>query len=308
MSLDLHATLQVVKDKQWSLADFDWDAPGAELITDEQRPRLKAFMADLVWIENVGARAFAALATKAPNDTIGELYRYFHAEEQRHANAELALMKRWGMLEDGAVPEPNTQVRMAIVMLDRYADGMPLTGLAALIPMLECALDGALVKFLLEEVRDPLCHEVFRRINSDESRHIATDFEVLDQIGAAPLRKILVESAHLLKPSLVLGGMAVLIPVLNKMRDNVVAMGLSEKRLYNSVKRYVANGERSQHTKRVPAYHVFKAQAAMLMNRSHPYHPLLADPLVRLTDRVPRWILPPQPTWSKELSHEPVAR
>lgn len=41
-----------------ALADIDWDAPpGAELITDEQRPKLKQFMSDVVWIEHVGARA-----------------------------------------------------------------------------------------------------------------------------------------------------------------------------------------------------------------------------------------------------------
>jgi hypothetical protein len=308
MSVDLVPMLQMVKDKQWSLADIDWDAPGAEMITDEQRPRLKAFMADLVWIENVGARGFAALARKAPNETIAELYRYFHAEEQKHANAELALMKRWGMLEDGEVPEPNIQVRMAITMLDRYADGMPLTGLAALIPMLECALDGALVKFLLEEVQDPLCHEVFRHINSDESRHIATDFEVLDQIGAGSLVKLVVESAQLLKPTVIIGMVVVLVPLLNKMRDNIVAMGLVEKRLYNSIKRYSTNGDRGEHTWRVPTYHVFKAQGAAMIDRRHPYHALLADPLVRLTDLVPSWALPASPTWAKELTHEPVSR
>jgi hypothetical protein len=49
-----------------ALADVDWDAPGAETISDEFRPKLKAFMADPCWIENVGARGFAALAKKAP--------------------------------------------------------------------------------------------------------------------------------------------------------------------------------------------------------------------------------------------------
>ncbi len=82
------------------------------------RPKLKAFMADLCWIENIGARGFAALAKKAPTPTIAEIYRYFHAEEQRHANAELALMKRWGMLEDGEIPEPNVNIRLAIDWLD----------------------------------------------------------------------------------------------------------------------------------------------------------------------------------------------
>ena len=49
--------------------------------------------------------------------------------------------------------------------------------------MLEVALDGALVKFLLDEVADPLCHEVFDKINSDESRHLAVDFHVLELLG-----------------------------------------------------------------------------------------------------------------------------
>ena len=99
MAIDMDAMLAKIKDRQWALADIDWDAPGAETISDEFRPKLKAFMADLCWIENVGARGFAALAKKAPTPTLAEIYRYFHAEEQRHANAELALMKRWGMLD-----------------------------------------------------------------------------------------------------------------------------------------------------------------------------------------------------------------
>ena len=104
MAIDMDAMLAKIKDRQWALADIDWDAPGAETIDDDFRPRLKAFMADLCWIENIGARGFAALAKKAPTPTIAEIYRYFHAEEQRHANAELALMKRWGMLDDGEMP------------------------------------------------------------------------------------------------------------------------------------------------------------------------------------------------------------
>ena len=185
MAMDMDAMLAKIKDRQWALADIDWDAPGAETIGDEFRPKLKKFMADLTWIENIGARGFAALATKAPTETIAEIYRYFHAEEQRHANAELALMKRWGMLEQGEVPEPNVNIRLAIEWLDKFSDDMPLSVLGTVIPMLEVALDGALLKFLLEEVSDPVCHQVFEKINNDESRHIAVDFEVLDMIGHA---------------------------------------------------------------------------------------------------------------------------
>ena len=34
------------------------------------------------------------------------MYAIFHTEEQCHANAEIAQMKRWNILEDGT-PKPN---------------------------------------------------------------------------------------------------------------------------------------------------------------------------------------------------------
>lgn len=308
MTYDFAAMLQTIKDKQWSLADIDWDAPGAETMTDELRATMRPFMADLVWIEHVGARGFASLAKKAPTPEIGEIYRYFHAEEQKHANAELALMKRWGMLDEhGAMPEPNINVKLAIKVLDDFGDTLPLTALAALIPLLECALDGALVKFLLDEVRDPVCHEVFRHINSDESRHITVDFQVLELIGAGPTHKLLVESIGNLKPQVVLGLIVVFVPLINKMRDNIVAMGLPEKKLYHAVMRYGTIGGRGRYTRRIPAYHVLKAQAAMIVDRAHPYHRLLADPMVALTRFVPPRLLGKPQSWTEEITHEPVA-
>lgn len=305
---DFDGMLQTIKDKQWSLADIDWDAPGAETMTDEVRAKMKPFMADLVWIEHVGARGFAALATKAPTPTIKRIYEYFHAEEQKHANAELALMKRWGMLdEEGNPPEPNINVKLAIKTLDTYGESLPLTGLATLIPLLECALDGALVKFLLDEVQDPLCHEVFRHINSDEARHITVDFQVLELIGAGPLHTLLIESLGNLKPQVVLGLIVVFTPLINKMRDNIVAMGLPEQKLYNAVKRFNAIGSRGEHTSRIPAFHVLRAQAAMVIDRTSPYHKLLADPMVKLTSLVPAKVLGKPQSWVDELTHEPVA-
>lgn len=308
MAFDFDEMLQTIKDKQWSLADIDWDAPGADTMTDELRAKMQPFMADLVWIEHIGARGFASLAKKAPTPVIEEIYRYFHAEEQKHANAELALMKRWGMLDaDGKAPEPNINVRMAIKVLDDFGDTLPLTGLATLIPLLECALDGALVKFLLEEVEDPVCHQVFKHINSDEARHITVDFKVLELIGAGPLHKLLIESLGNLKPQVVIGLLVVFTPLISKMRDNIVAMGLPEQKLYNAVKRFSTIGSRGDYTKRIPAYHVLRTQAGMIIDRSSPYHRLLADPMVRLTGLVPPRILGKPQAWTGELTHEPVA-
>ncbi len=127
-----------------ALVDIDWDAPGAETISPELHAKLKPFMSDLMWIENVGARGFAAMALKAPTGTLRDIYRHFHAEEQKHANAELALMRRWGgMLDGDEMPEPNINVKLVIDWLDKHSDGLSLSILGTVIPMLEVALDGA---------------------------------------------------------------------------------------------------------------------------------------------------------------------
>lgn len=307
MTHDFTAMLAKIKDRQWALADVDWDAPGAETITEAQRDQLKAFMTDLVWVENIGARGFAAMATKAEDPTLKEIYRYFHAEEQRHANAELALMRRWDMLDDGKVPEPNINVRLAIEWLDRYSDDLSLSVLGTIIPMLEVALDGALVKFLLDEVSDPVCHDVFAKINADESRHLAVDFQVLDMLGNAPLRRVVINSAGSVLSPKVLLGILMYIPLLNRVRDNIVGMGLPEKNLYRAMQRYASNGDRSAGTRRLPLYQVFKRHAAIVPDRTHPYHHV-ADLMVRASDRIPTRLLGRTPTWTKELTHEPVSR
>src|SRR6476661_6115953 len=258
MAIDMDVMLAKIKDRQWALADIDWDAPGAETISDEFLPKLKAFMADLCWIENIGARGFAALAKKAPDSTLAEIYRYFHAEEQRHANAELALMKRWGMLDDGEMPEPNVNIRLAIEWLDRYADGMSLSILGTVIPMLEVALDGALLKFLLDEVDDPVCHQVFEKINNDESRHLVVDFEVLDMIGHATALKLAIQFVgNVATPGVIIGAL-MYVPLLNRMRNNIVGMGLEPERLYKAMSRFKEIGGRGEYTWRVPTYQLLK--------------------------------------------------
>ncbi|MEV0467424.1 ferritin-like domain-containing protein [Nocardia tengchongensis] len=300
--------LGVVRDRQWALADIDWDAPGAELITDEQRPALATFMADLVWIEHVGARGFAALTLHAPDGPLKEIYRHFHAEEQKHANAELALMRRWGMLDGDSMPVPNKNIQLVIEWLDRYGDGLSLPVLGTVIPSLECALDGALVKFLLDEVRDPLCQEVFRHINSDESRHLAVGFQVLEQLGAGPLRRIAIETAGFaLRPTLLMGAL-LYTPLLSRMSTNIMAMGLDEEKLWNAVRRYEKAGERGPDIKRLPLYHVVRLHGMATINRLQPIQGI-NDALNKAIDFVPgRLLRRHTPSWSKALTYEPVAK
>jgi hypothetical protein len=306
MAMDLDEMLQKIKDRQWALVDIDWDAPGAELIEPELWAKLKPFMTDLMWIENVGARGFAALARKAPTPTLKSIYEHFHAEEQKHANAELALMRRWGMLDDDEIPPPSVNVQLVITWLDKFSDSMSLSILGTVIPMLEVALDGALIKFITDEVKDPVAQEVFKRINSDESRHLAVDFEVMDILGHADMRKLAVEFVgSWLNPTLLIGGLAY-FPLLNKMRDNIVAMGVNEERLYQAMRRFQSVGERSQFVHRVPMYRFISWHSKKVIDRSSKYH-WLADSLVKATGVIPMPLVRNTPTWSQELTYEPVA-
>ena len=306
MAMDLDKMLQMIKDKQWSLADIDWDAPGAELIDEELWAKLKPFMTDLMWIENVGARGFAALAKKAPTPTLKSIYEHFHAEEQKHANAELALMRRWGMLDNDEIPPPSVNVQLVITWLDKFSDGMSLSILGTVIPMLEVALDGALIKFITDEVKDPVAQEVFKRINSDESRHLAVDFEVMDILGHANVRKLAVDFVgSWMNPALVIGTLSY-IPLLNKMRDNIVAMGVNEERLYQAMRRFRSVGERSDYVNRVPMYRFISWHSKKVIDRSSKYH-WLADSLVKVTGVIPMPLVRYTPTWSEELTYEPVA-
>lgn len=306
-AINLETMLAKIKSSQWALADIDWEAPGAELITEEQWPKLKEFMADLMWIEHVGARGFAAMAKKAPNDTLKEIYTYFHAEEQRHANAEMALMKRWGMLDGEEIPEPNINLRLVIEWLDRYADDMPLETLGSVIPMLEIALDGALCKFLLDTVDDPICHQAFAHINDDESRHLGVGFHVLELQGHGKVyRNTLKMIATMSDPRLLLGILSY-VPLLNRMRDNIVELGLKEESLYAAIKKFKKIGGRTQQGRNNPWFQVISRHGEWVTNRNNRLYHVPVDALVKATNYFPKRVLPAIPSWVKELTWRPAA-
>lgn len=305
-SIDLEKMLDKVKNTQWTLSDIDWDAPGRELVTGEQWPKLKDFMADLMWIEHVGARAFSAMSKKAPTATLREMYAIFHAEEQRHANAEMALMKRWGML-DGDIPKPNKNLRLIIEWLDTYADEMPFYILGAVIPMLEVALDGALCTFLLDTVDDPVCHQAFELINGDEARHLGVGFSVMEAQG---INKSVIELAQMavrvIDPRLMLGILAYL-PLINKMRDNVIKLGLPEEKLYAAMNKFSKIGGRTVEGRRNPWFQIIQFHGKNVVDRNKKWFHIPIDAMVSVTDKIPEKSLPKVPSWIYQLTSEPTA-
>ena len=73
-SIDLEKMLAKVKASQWALADIDWDAPGADRITAEQWPKLKAFMADLKPVYKAATLNAAEIALDELETKWGEKY------------------------------------------------------------------------------------------------------------------------------------------------------------------------------------------------------------------------------------------
>ena len=289
-TIDLDHMLGKIKNTQWALADIDWEAPGAELVTGnpELYRKLKPFMADLMWIEHVGARAFASMARSAPTDTLREIYSYFHAEEQRHANAEMALMKRWGMLDgDDDLPEPNINLRLVIEWLDAYADDMPF--------------------YVLGTVDDPVCHQAFALINGDESRHLGVGFSVMEStVYGKPLLKVVKMMGPMVDPRLILG-VLIYFPLLNKMRDNIVEMGLSEEQLCKAMKKFEQIGGRTAAGRRNPWYQFTAWHSRQVMNRDRKLYHVPVDALVKLTSYIPARALPAVPSWIKELTYKTAA-
>ena len=215
-------------------------------------------------------------------------------------------MKRWGMLDGDEIPEPNINLRLVIDWLDTQSDDMPLEVLGSVIPMLEIALDGALCKFLLDTVKDPVCHEVFAKINADEARHLGVGFHVLEMLGHGPMyRHVLKTAATWSNPKLILGVLAYL-PLLNRMRDNIVELGLKEERLYEAMSKFERIGGTPM-GRRNPWYQIISRHAKIVMDRSiAPYHGPV-DALVKLSNKYPKRLLRPIPTWVKGLTWKPAA-
>ena len=82
------------------------------------------------------------------------------------------------------------------------------------------------------------------------------------------------------------------VPLLNRMRNNIIGMGLEPERLYKAMKRF----KRARRPQRVhlAGADLPDAQAAreLVINPRHPYH-LLANPMVWVSDRYPRPLLQP---------------
>lgn len=198
MNLNLDRILEATRRGQWSVDDFDWSRPleGTEHLTKREKRDAGMALVFVAGLERQAARVFALCAEYTDDPRAREIYRLFEVDEQRHAAVELRMAARLGVhWRDQSLP-----VRWMFKTLAKNFDP-PSRAVhevsAATILLFELALDSILIPALKELIDDSLQAEVFRRIDLDESRHLAMDYWLLDEKGAyfqgRELREVLEE-------------------------------------------------------------------------------------------------------------------
>jgi len=282
MSLDLQRMRDACVQHRWTVDDIDWEGEGCE--SPETAAALQGFLTDVVWVEYVAEPIFEAMAKNTDDPLLAEIYGHFGADERRHAEAEMQIMRRWGLLDTGEMPAPNVNIRQLHRELSVHSASLHPTILAAIIPMLELLLDGALVRFLLEATSDPVVHRAFARINKDESRHLAIDFHVLESSGRD--ERLLEQARYITAATtnrhilwaLFFG----LMPYLARARFNLEAMGLDYAKVERMLRRYVDLGDSNREIAKNPCYRVVRLYAAKLARGDF----VLEGMLARLSDVV----------------------
>jgi hypothetical protein len=281
-ALDPKAMLAKCGRLQWSIADIAWDAPGVDAVGELDRGAVTGVMRDLYWIESVAAVVFGAMRDRTTEPDLRGIFASFAVDEQRHADAELMLMRRWGVVGRHEVPAPNVNVRNLLAALERGAGRVHPAVYAAIIPFTELVLDGALVKHFDRIVKDPVAADVFRRISADEARHIAVDCHVLERFGnERSLLDNARESVRAIADPIVLYALTMgYLPMILRGRANLRRAGLADEEVFRCIRRYIALGDRSRGIARHPAYAAYRLHARRLVEGDTA----LLELLMRLSD------------------------
>jgi len=179
--------LEGTRAGQWSVDDFDWSQPlqGAGAMSARERREAGLSLLFTAGLERQAARVFEVAGQFVDDDRARQIYLLFRDDELRHAEAEVRLARRYGTEWDDL---PVAAKWMFRTLAKNFEDG-DLRGAhelsSATIVLFELALDSLLIPALKQKSSDQLQAEVFRRIDIDESRHLAMDYWLLDRKGKA---------------------------------------------------------------------------------------------------------------------------
>ena len=110
-------------------------------------------------------------------------------------------------------------------------------------------------------------------------------------MGHGPMYRLALESiATAINPKLLLG-VAVYFPLLNRMRDNIVTMGLKEEKLYEAMAKFEKYGGETPEGRRNPWYQVMRMHGKWVVWHSQwPRRSLFYSALHTGSCPVPGWV------------------
>lgn len=176
--MDLQRMLTKCHRDQWEVGDLDWSREPPQL-DREREEAIVQYFTDMAQIERLAAALFVEQARRAEDPVLVDIFHTFVKDEIRHAHAAQMLADHYNV-HHYRIYQPNPAlVRFtphfvnAIRFLSaEFANLYITTG--------ELILDVALLRSLSDYVGDEMASEVMRRINQDESRHIAIDFHMVE--------------------------------------------------------------------------------------------------------------------------------
>ena len=187
MDLDLDRMLAAVRAGQWSVDDLDWSPPlaGADRLGAAEKREAGLALIFTARLERQAAHIFELTSHYVDDPRAQEIYRWFAVDERRHADAEVRLAARYGITERDLPRILDWSMRILEQNFDHPDRGVHELSSASIV-LFELALDTLLVPSLKDLTDDPLQAQVFRRIDLDESRHLAMDYWLLDHKGSHP--------------------------------------------------------------------------------------------------------------------------
>ncbi len=186
MDLDLERIRHLTARGQWTVDDIDWSQPLKDKATLSDRARREAGCALLftAGLERQAAYIFELCARYVDDPTAREVYELFRQDELRHAEAEIRLAARYGVTWEDLPRGARQMIKIFDASREKELDPRAEFEFgSAFILLFELALDTILMPALKKLSDDPIQAEVFRRIDADESRHLAMDYWLLEHRG-----------------------------------------------------------------------------------------------------------------------------
>lgn len=175
--MNLDRTLERCRRDRWTPDDLPWHLPATPLAADDERALVQSLV-DMGAVERLAAALFAEQARRSTG-VLREILETFVAEEHRHAEVADRLAARFDRRRLQAYAPHPALVRFA----DACAGALPLVSADVgnlAVTLGELVLDVALLRSIGDQCDDPVLADALRRIELDESRHIAIDYHLVE--------------------------------------------------------------------------------------------------------------------------------